>query len=70
MCLCRTLSPSHPIFLGLLLALRLWKDQQGSSPLAESTRQQPVGRINQVADRGDEDRDEDEIPSHAVSPYA
>ena len=35
-----------------------------------STRQQPVGRINQVADRGDGDEDgdknEDEIPSYAV----
>ena len=36
--------------------------------MAGSTRQQPVGRINQVADRGDgdEDEDKDEIPSYAV----
>ena len=32
-----------------------WQDQPESSPLAGSTRQQTVGRINQVADRGDED---------------
>ena len=49
-----------------------WQDQPGSSPLLGSTRQQTVGRINQVADRGDgdkdkdeeEDKDEDEIPSY------
>ena len=38
--------------------------------VAGSTRQQTVGRINQVADHGDEDEDEDkdddEIPSYAV----
>ena len=46
--------------------------------MAGSTRQQTVGRINQVADRGDgdededidedegEDEDEDEIPHYAV----
>ena len=50
------------------MALRLWQDQPGSSLLAGSTRQQTVGRINQVADRGDgdEDKDENEIPSYAV----
>ena len=37
-------------FQGLSLALRF---------LAGSTRQQTVGRINQVADRGDGDEDED-----------
>ena len=37
--------------------------------MAGSTRQQTVGRINQVADRGygDEDnKDKDEIPSYTV----
>ena len=36
--------------------------------MAGSTRQQTIGRINQVADRGngDEDKDEDDIPSYAV----
>ena len=40
--------------------------------MAGSTRQQTIGRINQVADRGDgdedkdKDEDEDEIPSSAV----
>ena len=40
--------------------------------VAASTRQQPVGKINQVADRGDGDEDEDkdedkdEIPSYEV----
>ena len=38
--------------------------------MARSTRQQTIGRINQVADRGDgdedEDKDEDEIPSDEV----
>ena len=40
--------------------------------MAGSTRQQTVGRINQVADRGDGDEDEDkdedenEIPNYAV----
>ena len=55
-------------FLGLSLALRLWQDQPGSSLLAGSTRQQTVGKINEVADRGDgdEDEDKDEIPSYAV----
>ena len=47
-----------------------WQDQPGSSPLAGSTRQQTVGRINQIADRGDgygdEDEYKDEIPSYAV----
>ena len=47
-----------------------WQDQPGSSPLAGSTRQQTVGRVNQVADRGDgdgdQDKDEDEIPSYVV----
>ena len=46
--------------------------QPGSSPLAGSIRHQTVGRINQVADRGDGDEDEDkdenkdEIPSYEV----
>ena len=45
------------------MALRLWQDQPGSRLLAGSNRQQTVGRINQVADRGDgeEDEDEDEL---------
>ena len=45
-----------------------WKYQPGSSPLAGSARQQTVGRFNQVADcgDGDEDEDNDEIPSYAV----
>ena len=47
-----------------------WQDQAGSSLLVGSTRQQTVGRINQVADCGDEDEDEDEdkdeISSYAV----
>ena len=43
-----------------------WEDQTGSSRLAGSTRHQTIGRINQVADHGDGDHDEDEIPSHAV----
>ena len=51
-------------------AAACWQDQPGNRPLAGSTRQQPVGRINQVADRGDGDedkgKDEDEIPSYAV----
>ena len=51
-------------------AAALWQDQPGSSPLAGSTWQQTIGRINQIADRGDgdedEDEDKDEIPSHAV----
>ena len=40
--------------------------------MAGSTRQQTIGRINQVADRGDEDEDkdkdedEDEISSYAA----
>ena len=38
--------------------------------MAGSTRQQTVGRINQVADCGDgdevEEKDEDEIPNYAV----
>ena len=40
--------------------------------MAGSTRQQTVGRVNLVADRGDgdededKDEDEDEIPSYAV----
>ena len=41
------------LFRGLSLALRLWQDQPGSRLLAGSNRQQTVGRINQVADRGD-----------------
>ena len=60
---CHLLSPFYAIFFrGLLLALRLWQDQPGSSPLAGSTRQQPIGRIKQVADcgDGDEDKEEDE----------
>ena len=44
----------------------MWQDQPGSSLSAGSTRQQTVGRINQVADYGDGDEDEDEIPSYAV----
>ena len=44
------LSPFYPIFEGLSLALRLWQDQPDSSPLAGSTRQQPLGRINKAAD--------------------
>ena len=50
------------------MALRLLQDQPGSSLLAGSTRQQTVGRINQIADRGDgdEDEDKDEIPSFGV----
>ena len=38
----------------------------GPGIVAGSTRQQPVGRINQVADCGDRDEDKDEIPSYAV----
>ena len=38
--------------------------------MAGSTRQQTIGRINQVADRGDgdedKDKDKDEIPNYAV----
>ena len=34
--------------------------------MSGSTRQQPVGRINQAADGGDGDEDKDEIPSYAV----
>ena len=70
LCVC-ILSPSNVIFLGLSLALR-WQDQPDSSPLAGSTRQQTIGRINQVADRGDKDEDkdkdedEDEISSYAA----
>ena len=37
-----------------------WQEKPGSSPLTGSTRQQTVGRINQVAVRGYEDEDEDE----------
>ena len=60
------------------MALRLWQDQPGSRLLAGSTRQQAVGRINQVAGCGhgdedenenedvDEDEDEDEIHNYAV----
>ena len=50
--------------------MRIMQDQPGSRPLAGSTRQQTVGRINQAADRGDgdenEDKDEDEIQNYAV----
>ena len=51
-CLCVCLSdvPSRIFFLGLSLALRLSQGQPGSRPLAWSTRQQTVGRINQAAD--------------------
>ena len=40
----------------------------GPQIVAGSTRQQPVGRINKVADcgYGDEDKDEDKISSYAV----
>ena len=34
--------------------------------MAGTTRQQAVGRIKEVADCGDEDIDEDEIPSNSV----
>ena len=36
----------------------------GPKIVAGSTRQQPIGKINQEADRGD--GDEDEIPSYVV----
>ena len=64
--------PVAEFFLGLSLTLRLWQDQTGSRPLAGSTRQQPIGRINQVADHGDgdEDEDKDEIPSYAMLVFA
>ena len=41
-------------------AAACWQDQRRSSPLAGSTRQQTVDRINQVVDHGDGDGDEDE----------
>ena len=61
---------SCQLFQGISLAPRLWQDQPGRSRLAGSTRQQTVGRINQVEDCGDgdkdEDKDKDEIPKYAV----
>ena len=64
-------APHWPLDYGRInQAAARWQDQPGRSPLAGSTRQQTVGRVNQVADRGDgdddEDKDEDEIPSYAV----
>ena len=59
MCVC--VSPSYAIFFRPLI---------GPQIVAGSTRQQTLGRINQVADCGDgdedEDKDRDEIPRYAV----
>ena len=78
MCVYACVSPFHAIFFEasywsldfgrINQASAHWQDQPGSGPLAGSTRQQTVGRINQVADGGDgdedEDKDENEIPSY------
>ena len=61
LCVCVCVSPSHAILVRPLI---------GPHIVAGSTRQQTVGRINQVANYGDghedEDKDEDKITSHAV----
>ena len=51
------LSPPSVIFFRPLI---------GPQIMAGSTRQQTVGKINQAADLGDEDEEEDEIPNYAV----
>ena len=64
--LCLFVSCPLPMQFFLGFSLVMWPDQPGSSLLAGSTRQKTVGRINQVADCGVGDEDEDEIPSYAV----